>query len=163
MAAAAPAAAPAAADDDKDEEEGFAASGMLAESVNKDEWKGIEASLSYQKKTVQEMLKRACAQIRTKGELTLDDSNGKFIGDMLPEMADFSTWCYKVPPPLDAPATQPAPRALGTQPPARSAPGRHQALSPLRVLACSTAAPAPSRTAGAHPAQAALAAARAAR
>ena len=60
MAAAAPAAAPAAADDDKDEEEGFAASGMLAESVNKDEWKGIEASLTYNKKTVAEMLKRAC-------------------------------------------------------------------------------------------------------
>ena len=139
-----PTAAPAAADDDDKEEEGFASSGLLAESVNKDEWKGIEASLSHQKKTVQEMLKRACSQIRTKGELTLDDSNGKFLGDMLPEMADFSAWCYKVPSPLHRAATQPAPRALATSPPARSAPARHQPLSPPRVLACSPAAPAPS-------------------
>jgi len=91
----APAAAPAAAEKDEDEEEGFAGSGVLADSVNKDEWKGIEASLSHNKKTVAEMLKRACGQIRVKGELSLDDSNGKFLGDMLPEMDTFSTWCYK--------------------------------------------------------------------
>ena len=67
---------------------------MLLDSVTKDEWKNIEASLSYQKKNVAEMLKRACAQVRTKGEVVVDDSNGKFLGDMLPEMATFSTWCY---------------------------------------------------------------------
>ena len=33
--------------------------------------------------------------MRTKGEVVVDDSNGKFLGDMLPEMATFSTWCYK--------------------------------------------------------------------
>ena len=38
------------------------------------------------------MLKRACAQVRTKGEVVVDDSNGKFLGDMLPEMATFSTF-----------------------------------------------------------------------
>jgi len=41
------------------------------------------------------MLKRACAQVRTKGELQLDESNGKFLGDMLTEMDNFATWCYK--------------------------------------------------------------------
>ena len=25
----------------------------------------------------------------------LDESNGKFLGDMLPEMENFATWCYK--------------------------------------------------------------------
>ena len=33
--------------------------------------------------------------MRTKGELTLDDSNGKFLGDMLAEMENFSSYCYK--------------------------------------------------------------------
>ena len=75
--------------------EGFGTSDVLLDSVTKDEWKNIEASLSYQKKNVAEMLKRACAQVRTKGEVVVDDSNGKFLGDMLPEMATFSTWCYK--------------------------------------------------------------------
>jgi len=59
------------------------------------EWKSIEAALSHHKKTVAEMLKRACAQVRTKGELVLDESNGQFLGDMLLEMDNFSTWCYK--------------------------------------------------------------------
>ena len=48
------------------------------------------------KKTVAEMLKRATAQVRTKGELVQDESNGKFLGDMLSEMETFATWCYKV-------------------------------------------------------------------
>ena len=78
-----------------EEAEGVGTSDVLLDSVTKDEWKNIEASLSYQKKNVAEMLKRACAQVRTKGEVVVDDSNGKFLGDMLPEMATFSTWCYK--------------------------------------------------------------------
>ena len=78
--------------------EGFGTSDVLLDSVTKDEWKNIEASLSYQKKNVAEMLKRACAQVRTKGELQLDESNGKFLGDMLTEMDNFATWCYKVRP-----------------------------------------------------------------
>ena len=93
-----PAGAPAPADGDKsdDEEEGFGSNaGLLAESVTKDEWKSIEAALTYNKKTVAEMLKRACGQVRHKGEILIDDSNGKFIGDMLPEMDNFSSWCYK--------------------------------------------------------------------
>ena len=81
---------------DSDNAEGL--SEMLMDSVTKDEWKTIEASLSYQKKAVAEMLKCACAQVRTKGELSLDDSNGKFLGDMLPEMEHFATWCYRVRP-----------------------------------------------------------------
>ena len=95
---AAPPAEPKKDDDDDDEEaEGFSgnAAGLLAESVTKDEWKSIEASLTYNKKTVAEMLKRACGQVRHKGEILIDDSNGKFIGDMLPEMDNFSNWCYK--------------------------------------------------------------------
>lgn len=88
--------APAAADAEAEEAEGFsAASDVLLDSVTKDEWKTIEASLSHHKKTVAEMLKRACSQIRTKGELVIDESNGKFLGDMLPEMENFATWCYK--------------------------------------------------------------------
>ena len=83
-------------DEDEEDAEGFAGnSGLLAESVTKDEWKSIEASLTYNKKTVAEMLKRACGQVRHKGEILIDDSNGKFIGDMLPEMENFSNWCYK--------------------------------------------------------------------
>ena len=78
---------------DSDNAEGL--SEMLMDSVTKDEWKTIEASLSYQKKAVAEMLKCACAQVRTKGELSLDDSNGKFLGDMLPEMEHFATRCYR--------------------------------------------------------------------
>ena len=94
---AAPPAEPKKDDDEEEEAEGFSgnAEGLLAESVTKDEWKSIEAALTYNKKTVAEMLKRACSQIRTKGELTLDDSNGKFIGDMLPEMDNFASFCYK--------------------------------------------------------------------
>ena len=88
----APGAAPSEAED-AEEAEGL--SDMLLDSVTKDEWKAIEASLSYAKKAVAEMLKRACSHIRTKGELALDDSNGKFLGDMLPEMENFATWCYK--------------------------------------------------------------------
>ena len=88
----APGAAPSEAED-AEEAEGL--SDMLLDSVTKDEWKAIEASLSYSKKAVAEMLKRACSHIRTKGELALDDSNGKFLGDMLPEMENFATWCYK--------------------------------------------------------------------
>jgi hypothetical protein len=95
--ATAPAAAPAGAEDDKeDDAEGFGMSDVLLDSVTKDEWKSIEQSLSHNKKTVAEMLKRACSQVRTKGELVLDESNGKFLGDMLTEMEDFATWCYKV-------------------------------------------------------------------
>jgi hypothetical protein len=86
------ASAPAADDDDA---EGFGMSDVLLDSVTKDEWKSIEAALSHHKKTVAEMLKRSCAQVRTKGELVLDESNGKFLGDMLPEMENFATWCYK--------------------------------------------------------------------
>ena len=88
------ASAPAGADDDSDDE-GMSDS-VLLDSVTKDEWKSIEASLSHHKKTVAEMLKRACAQVRTKGELQLHESNGKFLGDMLTEMDNFATWCYKV-------------------------------------------------------------------
>jgi hypothetical protein len=77
---------------DEEEDEDHA---KFLESVTKDEWKTIEASLSYQKKKVAEMLKAACAQVRTKGELSLDDSNGKFLGDMLPEMEQFAMWCYR--------------------------------------------------------------------
>ena len=87
------ASAPSAAADD--DEEGNM-SEILQDSVTKDEWKSIEQALSHHKKTVAEMLKRACAQVRTKGELVLDESNGKFLGDMLPEMDNFATWCYKV-------------------------------------------------------------------
>jgi len=85
-------------DEDDEDAEGFSgnAEGLLAESVTKDEWKSIEASLTYNKKTVAEMLKRACGQVRHKGEILIDDSNGKFLGDMLPEMDNFSNWC--VPP-----------------------------------------------------------------
>jgi hypothetical protein len=94
---AAPPAEPKKDDDEEEEAEGFSgnAEGLLAESVTKDEWKSIEASLTYNKKTVAEMLKRACGQVRHKGEILIDDSNGKFIGDMLPEMDNFSNWCYK--------------------------------------------------------------------
>jgi len=85
--------APAA---DDDEPEGFGgADDAILDSVSKDQWKAIEASLSHNKKTVAEMLKRGCAQVRTKGELVIDESNGKFLGDMLPEMDNFATWCYK--------------------------------------------------------------------
>ena len=96
-AVAAPDAKPEKEEDDEDAE-GFSgnAEGLLAESVTKDEWKSIEASLTYNKKTVAEMLKRACGQVRHKGEILIDDSNGKFLGDMLPEMDNFSNWC--VPP-----------------------------------------------------------------
>ena len=100
--AASVAAPPAAADgaekkdEDEEDEEGHGGNaGLLAESVTKDEWKSIEASLTYNKKTVAEMLKRACGQVRHKGEILIDDSNGKFLGDMLPEMENFSNWCYK--------------------------------------------------------------------
>ena len=93
-AAASDAAAPAA--DGFDDEDGFGASDVLLDSVTKDEWKTIEASLSHHKKTVAEMLKRATAQVRTKGDLVQDESNGKFLGDMLPEMDNFAVWCYKV-------------------------------------------------------------------
>jgi hypothetical protein len=93
-AASAPAGAPAAEGDEDDE--GFGMSDVLLDSVTKDEWKSIEASLSHHKKIVAEMLKRACAQVRTKGDLVMDDSNGKFLGDMLTEMDNFATWCYKV-------------------------------------------------------------------
>ena len=89
-----PAGAPAA-DGDDDEAEGFGSSDMLLDSVTKDEWKTIEASLSHHKKSVAMMLKRTCAQVRTKGEHIIDESNGKFLGDMLPEMADFAVWCYQ--------------------------------------------------------------------
>ena len=94
---AAPPAEPKKDDDEEEEAEGFSgnAEGLLAESVTKDEWKSIEAALTYNKKTVAEMLKRACGQVRHKGEILIDDSNGKFIGDMLPEMDNFSNWCYK--------------------------------------------------------------------
>ena len=90
-----PAGAPSA-EPEGEEAEGFGMSDVLLDSVTKDEWKSIEASLSHHKKTVAEMLKRACAQVRTKGELQLDESNGKFLGDMLPEMDTFAVWCYKV-------------------------------------------------------------------
>ena len=89
------AAPPPAADDDKDEED-MGMSDVLLDSVTRMEWKSIEASLSHHKKVVADMLKRACAQVRTKGELVVDESNGKFLGDMLPEMDNFSMWCYKV-------------------------------------------------------------------
>ena len=89
-----PAAGAPAADDDKEDDMGM--SDVLLDSVTRMEWKSIEAALSHHKKTVAEMLKRACAQVRTKGELVLDESNGQFLGDMLLEMDNFSTWCYKV-------------------------------------------------------------------
>ena len=96
-AAAAPAADAAAPAADADEDdEGFGMSDVLLDSVTKDEWKSIEAALSHHKKVVAEMLKRCCAQVRTKGELVLDESNGRFLGDMLPEKTDFATWAYKV-------------------------------------------------------------------
>ncbi|KAL3916800.1 MAG: hypothetical protein SGPRY_006662, partial [Prymnesium sp.] len=85
-------------EEEEEEEEGprgFGDSDTLLDSVTKDEWKTIEQSLSYTKKTVAEMLKRACAQVRTKGDVMLDDSNGKFLGDMLPEMEHFGRYCYK--------------------------------------------------------------------
>eukprot|EP00966_Prymnesium_polylepis_P032202 749184-Prymnesium_polylepis.1 len=82
-------------EEEEPEESGFGDSEVLLDSVTKDEWKTIEASLSYNKKTVSEMLKRACSQVRTKGELVLDDSNGKFLGDMLAEMDNFATYCYE--------------------------------------------------------------------
>ena len=88
-----PAGAPAA-DDAEGAEEGNM-SDMLLDSVTKDEWKSIEMSLSHTKKTVTEMLKRACTQIKQKGELVVDESNGKFLSDMLPEKEDFDVWCYK--------------------------------------------------------------------
>ena len=94
-AAPAPAAAPAAEDPDADDAEGFGMSDVLLDSVTKDEWKSIEQSLSHHKKTVAEMLKRSCSQIRTKGDLLLDETNGKFLGDMLPEMDNFASYCYK--------------------------------------------------------------------
>ena len=78
LAAQPPAAAPAEADA-ADEAEGFGDSDVLMDSVTKDEWKNIEKSLSYQKKAVCEMLKRVCSQVRTKGNIVLDDSNGKLI------------------------------------------------------------------------------------
>lgn len=95
---AAPAQAPPPVEGEGHATEGFSAtdSDVLLDSVTKDEWKSIEAALSYTKKTVSEMLRRACSQLRSKGELALDDSNGKFLGDMLPEMEGFATWCYKV-------------------------------------------------------------------
>ena len=78
-----------------EEAEGFGASDVLLDSVTKDEWKSIEQALSYQKKQVAEMLKRICGQLRVKKEeRTLDDSNGKFLGDMLSEMDSFASWCY---------------------------------------------------------------------
>jgi len=86
---------PPEADPDAPEAEGFGASDLLMDSVNKMEWKNIEAALTYQKKNVAEMLRRACSQIRVKGEMQLDDSNGKFLSDMLHEMDDFASWCYK--------------------------------------------------------------------
>ena len=89
----APAAPPA--DGEEIDHEGFGMSDVLLDSVTKDEWKSIEMSLSHTKKTVAEMLKRACSQIRQKGELVVDESNGKFVADMLPEMEDFAVWCYK--------------------------------------------------------------------
>eukprot|EP00965_Chrysotila_dentata_P201750 6180730-Pleurochrysis_carterae.AAC.1 len=118
-----------------DEAEGFGSSDILLDSVTKDEWKSIEAALSYNKKTVAEMLKRACAQVRAtydatllaivselatstiasgcvfqcaicsvriSKELALDDSNGKFLGDMLPEMESFASWCYKCTLPINS-------------------------------------------------------------
>ena len=90
-----PAAAPAADDPDADDAEGFGMSDVLLDSVTKDEWKSIEQSLSHHKKTVAEMLKRSCSQIRTKGDLVLDESNGKFLGDMLTEMENFASYCYR--------------------------------------------------------------------
>lgn len=93
----APQAAPAPAKAEGQAAEGFGGDAdVLMDSVTKDEWKSIEVALSYTKKTVSEMLRRACSQLRSKGELVLDDSNGKFLGDMLPEMDGFATWCYKV-------------------------------------------------------------------
>ena len=91
-----PAAAAPAAEPADEDAEGFGDSDVLMDSVTKDEWKTIEASLSHNKKIVAEMLKRACAQVRTKGDHVVDESNGKFLGDMLPEMDTFAVWCYKV-------------------------------------------------------------------
>ena len=54
---------PADADAEGADGEGFGDSELM-DSVTKDEWKSIEASLSYTKKTVSEMLKRACSQVR---------------------------------------------------------------------------------------------------
>ena len=119
----------APAEDGSDsEDEGDMSTSVLLDSVTKDEWKSIEASLSHHKKTVAEMLKRACSQVRTKGELILDESNGKFLGDMLPEMETFSTWCYKV-------RAAAPPAALAAALPAR-APARR-----LAVLALCAAGP----------------------
>ena len=55
--------APAAEPEEGEEAEGFGNSDELMDSVTKDEWKTIEQALSYTKKTVSEMLKRACAQV----------------------------------------------------------------------------------------------------
>jgi|EP00900_Chrysochromulina_parva_P021257 hypothetical protein len=88
------ASAPAAEAPD-DDQEGFGGTDeMLLDAVSKMEWKNIEQSLSHNKKTVALMLKRSCAQVRTKGDLERDESNGKFLGDMLTEMDNFATWCY---------------------------------------------------------------------
>ena len=95
VAGAPPAAEPAKENED-DEADSFGASDVLLDSVTKDEWKSIEQALSHQKKQVAEMLKRICSQLRTMGENTLDESNGKFLGDMLTEMDNFAAWCYKV-------------------------------------------------------------------
>jgi len=84
-----------AAEAEGEDAEGFGSSDVLLDSVTKDEWKSIEVALSYQKKNVAEMLKRACSQVRTKGELQLDDTNGRFLSDLLPEMENFASWCYK--------------------------------------------------------------------
>ena len=65
-------------------------SDVLLDSVTKDEWKSIEAALSHHKKTVAEMLKKSSSQNRQKGELIIDESNGKFVADMLPEMEDIA-------------------------------------------------------------------------
>ena len=100
----------------EDDEAGFGASDVLMDSVTKDEWKTIEAALSHNKKTVANMLKRACEQVRTKGELIADDTTGKFLGDMLPEMPNFAPWAYKVRARGRARASR-----CGCTPPARSA------------------------------------------
>ena len=90
------AAAPPVGNEGEDiDHEGFGMSDVLLDSVTKDEWKSIEMSLSHTKKTVAEMLKKSCSQIRQKGELVIDESNGKFVADMLPEMEDFAVWAYK--------------------------------------------------------------------
>ena len=102
MSEAPPAAAPAAEKTEADygkkeeDEEGFGMSDVLLDSVTKMEWKSIEQSLSHSKKLVATMLKKSCSQVRTKGDTEIDDSSGKFLGDMLPEMDNFNTWCYKV-------------------------------------------------------------------